>query len=377
MEEKDIPEELIKRYLDGTATPEEKAIVDGWHQQDFVQSEVQPTMREIDKAHRDLREVITAHAAPRVKPLWPRIAAAASVLLILSAGTYFVLRKNKPAQQQLAQNHLILPGSNKAILTLSNGQKISLTDAKTGTIANQSQTSVTKTGNGQLVYSTSGQTGSTNEVVYNTITTPRGGQWPNLHLPDGTEVMLDASSSIRYPVQFTGKERIVEITGQAYLKVKHDAQHPFKVKVRGQEIDDIGTAFNINAYDDEPVIKTTLEQGAIRIKRGDQSVDLVPSQQGITKAGDSHIQIKTVDLEDVLAWKDGETSFRKHQLPEIMRQVARWYDVDVVFEGQTTQKVFGGGISRTVKLSDLLNLLSYGSNVHFEVRGKTIIVKPK
>jgi transmembrane sensor len=304
-----------------------------------------------------------------------RVAAAASILLFLSVGAaYYLLHKQQP-EQQIVQSKLIdiKPGGIKAILTLNNGKQISLNDAHTGTLAQQGNTTVTKSANGQVVYRQSKST-APSAVGYNIITTPRAGYYP-LTMADGTVAILDAESSIKYPVSFNGNERLVEVTGQVYFEVKYNRAQPFKIKVKGQTIEDLGTKFNVNAYDDEPYLKTTLIEGSVRVTKEKQSVLLKPGQQAITDLNKNTIHMQAVDTEEAIAWKNGQTSFKNEDIQEIMRQVARWYDVDVQYEGQLSKRQFVGGISRMANLSDLLKVLAF-NNVHYKINGKTIIITP-
>lgn len=376
-------QELADKWAQGKLTPDEQAYLERWYA-DFNDEHINLTDSRHDNSEA-LRNAMLRRINSQIlqdeKPVrtlwrWRRIAAAASILLCLSAAGYFLLHK-KQAPQQIVQNqiHDIAPGGNKATLTLSNGQKIVLSDAHTGTIASQGQTLVKKTTAGQVVYEAPSTANSTAEVAaFNTVTTLRGGQWPEVVLPDGSKVMLDASSSIRYPVHFAGKDRVVEVTGQVYFEVAHDNAHPFKVTVKGQTIEDLGTHFNINAYDDEPVIRVTLEQGSIKVIKGQQSVLLVPGQQAITNIGTDLIRTKVIDVNEAIAWKNGQTSFKDLDIQAIMRQVSRWYDVDVEFQGNIPERSFTGGISRKSNLSSLLKILEL-NNIHFSVEGKNIIVK--
>ena len=306
------------------------------------------------------------------KPVWPRIAVAASILLFLSVSSYFLLHKAKP-QQQIAQAQKpdLQPGSKKAILLLSGGKTISLGDAKTGTIAMQGNTNITKTADNQIVYNNSKQ--PSKEVIYNTIITKRGNFYP-LQLSDGTVAILDAASSIKYPVNFTGNERRVEITGQVYFEVVHNANMPFRVTVRGQTIEDIGTRFNINAYDDEPAIKTTLVEGSVRVN---DRVTLKPGQQAVIR--DNTLKVENVNAEEAVAWKNGLFSFKETPIAETMRQLSRWYDVDVEYPDGMPKTLFTGEMHRNINASQVLEMLSY-FKVHFQIvqgsNGKKILVKP-
>jgi len=246
---------------------------------------------------------------------------------------------------------------------------------KKGKVAAQGNTIVNKTAAGVIEYATTKEN-SDNAVqpIYNTLSTPRGGRFEG-KLPDGTYVILDAASSIKYQVNTTGKDRLVWITGQVHFNVTYDENHPFYVNVKGQVMKDLGTVFNINAYDDEPIIAVTLEEGSVSVSKGSQSVVLVPGEQAVTKAADNAIRVQQINVDNVIAWTKGQTSFQNEDIQKIMREVSRWYDVDVEYEGQIPNRQFDGSISRNANLSDLLKVLEF-DNIHFKVNGKTITVKP-
>jgi transmembrane sensor len=314
---------LLNKYRNGTLSPEEKAILDGWYLQLTKEQESDLNETDLETKKAELYERLVAEINPRpaIRNLWPRIAAAASIVFALSFGGYLLLHKQQSQQTAQNQIHDIAPGGNKALLTLSNGQQVSLTDAKQGTIAKQGTTNIQKTADGKIVYNTNqkvfptgGDLNGAKEIAYNTMATPRGGRY-EATLADGTHFVLDAASSIKYPVTFTGKERIVEITGQVYFEVKHDSAHPFKVTAKGQAIEDIGTQFNVNAYDDEPNVKTTLVEGGVKVSQSGQSVILKPGQQAVGEINNK-INVISANIDQVIAWKDGMFQFdstpRKH-----------------------------------------------------------------
>lgn len=307
---------------------------------------------------------------------WGRIGAAASVILLFSVGGYRMLHKKPQPRITVYEKDVedIQPGGNKAILTLGNGQQVALADATNGsTIARQGSTIVSKTAAGQIVYNDSGNLqNATAKRLMNTITTPRGGQW-FVTLSDGTKVWLNAASSISYPVAFTGNERRVSITGEAYFEVMHNAAKPFRVQVGNMVVEDIGTAFNINAYTDESAIKTTLVTGSAKISDNNEERILIPGQQAITKANEDSIRIEKVNVEDVIGWKNGHFYFENEDLETIMKQVSRWYDVNVVYQGAIPNRIFVGGMSRKSNLSELIKILEY-ENVHCTLNDKTITV---
>lgn len=375
-------QELADKWAQGKLTPDEQAYLERWYA-DFNDEHIKLTDSRHDNAEA-LRNAMLARINSRIeqgdKPVrsiwnWPRIAAAASILLILSAGSYFLLRKQRPAQTAQNQQSDIGPGGNKAVLTLANGSKIDLTGAKKGTIALQANTIIKKTSDGKIEYASAAKSdNSSSEIQYNTMTTQRGGRYEGV-LTDGTQFVLDAASSIRYPVNFNGDKRLVQITGQVWIKPKHNAARPFYTTAKGITLKDIGTEFNINAYDDEPGVATTLVEGSVSITPDatHQAVLLKPGQQATLK--NNAIIVKAVDVDDIIAWKNGQTSFKTGDIQEIMRQVSRWYDVDVEYQGDIPEMSFTGGVSRNSKLSSVLKVLAL-NGIHFSVEGRKIIVKP-
>jgi transmembrane sensor len=373
---------LLGKYAAGQCTPEEIAIVESWYIQqqhdgvkDLMEKERLADMHEI----RSLLIGEIRLERKSVRRLWPRIAAAASILLFLSIGIYYLLHKSSQQLITQSQKNDIAPGSNKAILTLANGKQISLTDAKNGNIAQQGSADIKKTANGQVVYNAKAPTSleKVAEATYNTITTPRGGQY-HLTLADGTNVWLNAASSITFPTAFTGKDRSVKITGEAYFEIVHNAVMPFKVTVNGQTIEDIGTHFNINAYNDEPVIKTTLLEGAVKVSKGKISVMLKPGQQSMVmnKGDNSFVNISNdVNTDLVMAWKNGKFSFHNSDIQTVMRQFGRWYNVEIEYEGKIPSTIFSGEIYRNVDLSKALEILRF-TNINFRVEGRKIVVTP-
>lgn len=306
---------------------------------------------------------------------WLKVAAA--VLVFALSGIYFLNRNKSVRDLSMAKNSTrqkdVRPGSNKAILTLSNGSKIVLNGAQNGMIARQSNATIVKLTNGQIAYN---QTVAGNAAVeYNTMTTPRGGQY-DLVLADGTRVWLNAASSITYPTVFTGNERRVTITGEAYFEVAKNKKMPFKVNVNGrEEVEVLGTHFNIMAYDNEPVIKTTLLEGSVKINKDHTLGILKPGQQAVlTPKGQLSI-IDEADVDQAVAWKNGQTLFNNEDIRTIMRQISRWYDVDVEYRGEMPARLFTGGISRESNLSEVLKVLEL-SKIHFTVADSKIIVTP-
>jgi len=303
-----------------------------------------------------------------------RAAVAAAILLLMVTGGYFWYRAQPTVVKGVVVKNDVLPGGDKAILTLAGGQRIILDSVHQGLLAQQGNAQVSKTDSGRLVYR-SGGGGVAAAPVYNTLSTPRGGQY-QLILPDGTKVWLNAASSITYPTSFIA-ERSISITGEAYFEVAQDPGRPFKVKVNDMTVTVLGTSFNINAYNDEPGMRTTLLTGAIAVNtRGGRSV-VRPGQQTLVKVnGDAIDIVDHADVEQAVAWKDGRFSFHEADLPTVMRQLARWYDVDITYEGDIPPRRFSGRIGKTLTLDQVLKILTH-TRVHYSIEaGNRLIIRP-
>jgi len=304
---------------------------------------------------------------------WPlRVAVSAASIIILGVFIYFF---TKDTSNKTYVND-IDPGKNTAVLILSDGKKIDLLNAKIGLLALQSTTQITKTKEGEIIYTSrhelpplqNGGKSSYSEIS-NTIRTPRGGQY-KLSLPDGTKVWLNAASSLTYPISFDWlKERRIELNGEAYFEVAKDKLHPFLVQSKTQTVKVLGTRFNISAYSDDQFTNTTLLEGTVQVNQ----VTLKPGQQAVNSG--TAIEVNAVDPNDVIAWKDGEFSFRNEPLQNIMKKISRWYNVDVVYQNKEAGKqIFGGTISKHGKISEILHILELTGDVKFKVEGKTITV---
>jgi len=271
----------------------------------------------------------------------------------------------------------IQPGANKAILTLANGQQIILNNAQKGTIGQQGNIRVIKLDSGQLAYASPTVESPADQLakgpLYNTISTPRGGQY-QVTLADGTKVWLNAESSIRFPTAFAGKNREVELTGEAYFEVKADKSKPFVVKAGQTETRVLGTNFNIMAYSDEGAVKTTLLDGAVSMALGTQSTLLQPGEQGQYDAGRGNMTTRMVNTRAVVAWKDGYYFFDRTPVQNVMRQIARWYDVTIVYQGAAPKDEIVGKLPRTADVKDVLHIMEL-IGIHFKIEGKTIVVQ--
>lgn len=295
--------------------------------------------------------------------------AAAAVLLFAIAGlAYFFNQKKTNSLDIIAAMHDVAPGRKGALLTLANGSKILLDTVKDGTITMQNGLKVIKQ-NGEIKYE-----GTTTEIAYNIASTDRGRQY-QIVLADGTTVWLNAESSIRYPLAFNGNERVVDITGEAYFEVAHNASKPFIVKVNGQQIKVLGTHFNVKAYSNEPVVKTTLLEGSVEIKTRTDHAVLEPGQQASTPYSGSGIAVSDADIEEAIAWKNGKFKFQNTELKELMRQLERWYNINVQYEANIGDSHFYGGTQMNNNLSEVLKVLEL-SGIHFKIEGTTIVVYP-
>lgn len=307
-----------------------------------------------------------------------RIAVAASILLVTGTGGYFLFFKMGGKQTEIEKineaGDVRAPEINRAMITLADGRKVYMDNADSGTLAIQGNIKLVKLPSRQIAYQT--ETGEVvTEVKYNTLENPRGSKVVDMILSDGSHLWLNAGSSITYPVAFIGNERRVTITGEAYFEVANDKAKPFFVSKGDMQVRVLGTHFNANAYDDEAAIKVTLLEGSVKVIKGPSSSILVPGQQArIT----SDIRtINDVDLDEVMSWKNGKFSFGEAaDIETIMKQIARWYDVDVEYKGTITEHI-GGTISRNVNVSKVLEMLEMTGIVKFQVNGKKIIVMPQ
>jgi transmembrane sensor len=309
---------------------------------------------------------------------WLRYAAAA--FFVIAAGVLTVWLSRKERQPSFATaGHLlqgdVMPGHDGAVLTLADGRKVSLDSLGNGVIARQGKTTVAIE-HGLLSYDVAAAAGT--DILYNTITTPRGRQY-RLALPDGTQVWLNAGSSLTYPVSFARTDRKVSVSGEAYFEVAHDALRPFTVSKGNMEVRVLGTHFNVNAYDDEDAIRVTLLEGSVRITKNSDSKILKPGQQAILRQDGeegSSLRVSTdVDIDQVMAWRDGWFEFAQSELPVVMRQISRWYDLDIRYEGKLPNDTYGGRISKNLPLSQMLKMLE-SNGVKFTLEGKILKVKP-
>ena len=298
---------------------------------------------------------------------------AASVILLLAAfGIYKIINNKQGNQSSIAKvdQQEIQPGGNNATLTLGNGNVIDLASASNGLIKNDNGTAISKSKEGEINYTDSGMTDKT-MVSDNVLTTPKGGQY-KVKLPDGSMVFLNAASSLKYPTAFTGGERDVNLEGEAYFEIAKDKSKPFKVRLTDEsEVKVLGTHFNIMAYRDEASKDVTLLEGSVQITAGTDQKKLTPGLQGRISTG--KIMINSADTDQVVGWKNGQFVFHDADIQSIMRQVARWYDVEIQYETKSTQH-FNATIQRKEPVLRLLHILEETDQIHFKIKNKTIYV---
>lgn len=374
--------DLIRKYGDGTASEAEIEALNRWYREKAHQDAEFPEDEDV------VREAMLARLnqetkPAKTKPIYRWVAAASAVLILGVAGMFVTRMLTTDRGNFLHQNSQsnILPGGNKAILTLANGSKISLTDAGNGQIANQNGIKVTKAANGQLVYTITGRenlpgaSSADNLNAFNTIETPKGGQY-QVVLPDGSRVWLNAYSSLKFPVSFANRnERRVELAGEAYFEVSHNKELPFRVVTNRQTVEVLGTHFDVNAYADDATTKTTLLQGRVRVTAANRSAILNPGEQAKLS---NTLDVSEVNTEEAVAWKNGYFNFDDEKLENIMRSVSRWYNVDVVFADQSLRnETFGAVTTRFASINTLLKMIEQTGDARFNIQGNTITVSKK
>jgi hypothetical protein len=309
-----------------------------------------------------------------IRKIWPYLVAAAVVLIVASILIFFgkwpTIEKEKPIAYK-PQNRDIKAGTDKAVLTMSDGRTIILGSSGKGILAKEGSISIKKGVAGEIIYDGKGK-----EMKYNIVSTPRGGQY-KLTLGDGTKVWLNAESSIKFPAGFAANQRDVELRGEAYFEVAKIPASPFKVKIitptgEGGTVKVLGTHFNINSYGDEGLIKTTLLEGSVLVESNGNSKIIKPGEQAVCA---NNITIIKADVNEVVAWKDGKFLFRNETVQSIGEQIKRWYDLEVEYQGDISQH-FNLEVSRQISLSELLDGLEGTGQIKFQLEGKKLIIKP-
>lgn len=377
---------LTKKYIEGNCTDEEMILLENWYL-NWVPNKVSVSETELNQTRAAVFAKLPVTPDLVSRPVviglfsWTRLTAAAVFILLIGAGIFYYYgndRFDDIKELELAGRH-IEAGGNKAYLTLANGKRIALTDQPDGKVASEAGIKISKTADGALIYTADDATKGMEfkGTSVNKIETPNGGQY-QIHLPDGTKIWLNAASTIKYAVNFTsGRERRVELTGEAYFDVAKDKKHPFFVKTSGQEVKVLGTHFNINCYKEEHKIKTTLIEGSVQVhtlEGSGKNEMLKPGQQSVLSG--VNIIIMPADTEVALAWKNGLFTFKDEPLENIMYQIARWYDVEVVYVGDIASRHFEGTVSRAKNISEVLRKFQLTKNVHFKIEGRRITVMP-
>ena len=382
-------ENMIKRYVAGKATPEEIKFIEAYYQylekgENILDhsSETEVLRLEEENFQSIKASIAQSKTNRRIFPVY-RYAAAAAIIIALGFGVLY-LSKNKQldTKNPLATNDKpldILPGVDKAILTLADGSKVVLDNNSNENIIEKSGLTISKTKDGQLIYKVSNGVQKGNTVAYNTIETAKGNQYQVL-LPDGTKVWLNAASSLKYPEVFTGKERKVILTGEAYFEVAKDKTRPFFVRTvsspkenKGQDVEVLGTHFNINSYMDDQSVKTTLLEGSVKVSNDNSSKILKPGEQAvINNYGLGTIHILQADTDDETAWKNGLFRFSNAGLKSILNQIERWYDVKIDYNS-VPDKRYNGMVPRNAKLSEVLQMLEVTGNINFEIEENRVL----
>lgn len=389
-EENNRVRQLFDRYYAGEATAAEEAELMRYIRSGQGNDAVEEAMRhnwlrgardepvfDAAQSERMLGSILNssrrATAPALLRRMWVRYAVAAMLLLV--AGVWF-MQKRQGAHPTItvaarkAQD--VRPGGNKAVLTLADGAGIELDRVESGLVARQGNTEITKSRDGELIY----QHNSAAKVAaagLNKVSTPRGGQY-KVQLPDGSKVWLNASSSIRFPSVFPAGEREVEITGEAYFEVTKDAKRPFTVRFHGSTVQVLGTSFNVMAYPEERISKTTLVEGSVSIRNRAGQATLRPGQQAaFTPEGRIETAFKPV--EEAVAWKEGMFYFKNAGIKDVMRQLSRWYDVEVSYRGEVPLRQFTGRVSREVNLSEIVSMLRY-AGVNCRLEAQTLVIEP-
>ena len=393
---------ILDKYLNGSATKQEEELLfayynsfqqsEAWNDElagpaQVVETTLLQRLKQSIQDHEASGEMMYNNTPVRRLFTLRKVAAAAAILIMLSASIWYFLARIPKAEMAKTENTRaanqqdVAPGGNKAILTLADNSTIILDSAANGQLTQQGKTTVIKSGDGKLVYNAKALTTDHAPLTYNTLTTPRGGQY-QLILPDGSKVWLNAASSITYPTAFVGKERKVTISGEAYFEVapvllRSGQKMPFLVQQGDMTVQVLGTHFNVNGYDNEAALMTTLLEGSVRVTKGSSVTVLKPGEQAVAgKAGNNNISVvNDPDITEVMAWKNGQFAFNDATIESIMHQVERWYDVEIVYDAKVS-KHFIANIPRSVPLSELLKLLELTDQVHFKIQGRKITVLP-
>ncbi len=366
-------EELLNYLASGNYELELQEAIE--RQLEIVPDNIEAEEEETEAIFENIKRTLAQTKPKRnVSPYW--FSAAAAILIVGTFAINHFYSQPKPlkpipvaAEKKPA---VILPGGSRAILTLANGKTISLTSASNGRLAQEGDVSVTKTKDGQLVFANQGEGGNPNNGAgLNIITTPKGGTY-DIVLADGTHIWLNSGSSLTFPSSFTGPGREVQLTGEAYFEVAH-SKKPFKVITTTQTVQVLGTHFNVEAYQDEKAVKTTLLEGSVKVLRKDEKVLLAPGQMSVNNEAQP-LQVRNANINEVMAWKDGLFIFDNESIAEVMRKAARWYDVEVRYENNVEEKKLFGVVSRYKTIDELLDNIALAGKIRYRIEGRRIVL---
>lgn len=366
---------LIAKYQDGSASQQERLMIDEWYNYISRKESEKSVELDLDSAKNAIWARLSSEIQQpkRKSTLYMYAAGLAAAIVLIVSGIYF-FNLHEPTQQQplvkKEQSDDIAPGDFGATLTLADGRKIRLADASKGELANEAGISISKTADGRLVYEIEGSGTSTDAT--NTLSTAKGETY-QIHLPDGSLVYLNAASSLTYKTSLleNGK-RVVKLKGEGYFEISKDKEHPFVVRTDKQDVEVLGTHFNISSYADDEVEKTTLLEGSVRMSASGVSKILKPGQQGRLARG--RVRVEDVDTDLAVAWKNNEFVVESERIETIMKMVERWYNVEVIYLGVQTNERFSGGVSRFDKVSKVLDIVQSTGAAHFEIKGRKIYV---
>lgn len=365
-------EDILRRYIDGETTEEESAYVEKWYEglkEKDIDSVVPSINEDKEEIYLRIRKVLFEDKKPTARIIGWSVRIAASIIFIAGIALFYQYLYNKNHHPHEAVT--LVPGSDKATLTLADGSVLLLDQQKLGDLGSDGGANISKPDSGTIVY-TASRVGT--PVQFNTIHTPTGGQF-SLILPDGTKIWLNSVTTLKFPTRFTGKERRVTITGEAYFEVAKNKDMPFVVDIPGkQSVTVLGTHFNVSAYDDDEMIRTTLAEGSVRVHVSNTRgvVVLKPGQQSVAVPGQPIVTLEHVDLDQVLAWKEGYFSFNRTNISEIAKQFSRWYGAEVVIDPDVKNQTFSGRIPRSADIQKVLKILETTNTVNFSVIGKQI-----
>ncbi|WP_172954177.1 FecR family protein [Pedobacter ginsengisoli] len=379
MEKKDI-KKVLDKVSAGTATPQEEQAAKYWLHYFSKDDIPELSEDELNQETEAIYKSLMKEKVPvKVNRLWYPAVAAACLLMVVGAGLFYYRQHNPEVKQVTAANIVpndVAPAKNTATLTLADGKKITLADAPIGLIAEQRNVSIFKTADGKLIYKSkplkASETTFLDNPELNIISTAKGQQYQVI-LPDGSKIWLNAASSFTFPATFVSlKQRKVELTGEAYFEVAKDKSHPFIVKTDKQEVEVLGTHFNVNSYSDEEAIKTTLLEGSVKVSNSNEQKILRPGQESLLAK--SSLVIRNADTQEAVAWKNGDFIFNNEDFGSILRQVARWYNVEIIDNGNHENLHLSGTVSRSKNISAVLKALEITGKVKFMIDGNRVIV---